>query len=608
MIENQINHRPRVFSEDSADVPWLTAKIIDGERYNVMFGASYDEFDDGDHDDTESVDSWAGDEDSVRSGQQTRKSRYRPRLGMVVLPSFVFFMSIFILIPASVQLQLAMVCGVIQDGQDCDSAEVSASTGRITLVTQLAQSVPAFLLSGFYSSVANRYGRKLCLIIPLLGPALYASVLLLLLYASEAGLVMSYNDITIYTTVGSLLLGLSGSFSTFQMASFSYAADITNKNLAKRGLVYTLLEASLFIGKTVGPISSGVYAQHFGFAVPLIFVVSACALAVVWCFFVVKEEGKFPNLENSLVFNPLHTFRNIGLLWGKTVEEERRISEARQTYDPMAFVEEEKEDRKSTEDEGGHEGENEEKSARRGCSIACTGSPMPYVAAACYFYFCAFSGNQNVWYLFITHSMGWGPSLIGAYDAYEGFFQFLSMTLVPWIVMKVFKRYVDIYWLLIGYTARAAHYVLLGTASSTSTIFAIAPLLLFGAILAPRSRSIVSQCVTMEEQADVLSGFSAMQGSAQFFAPLMAFGYTLSVYSAPYTIYLVFGGLCALGAGCILVVLGTPSIKNRLPAVTSAKDGENKKQTNAELDMDQSPLITAYDLNDEETPSLEKTV
>ena len=98
MIENQINHRPRVFSEDSADVPWLTAKIIDGERYNVMFGASYDEFDDGDHDDTGSVDSWAGDEESVRSGQQTRKSRCRPRLGMVVLPSFVFFMSIFILI------------------------------------------------------------------------------------------------------------------------------------------------------------------------------------------------------------------------------------------------------------------------------------------------------------------------------------------------------------------------------------------------------------------------------------------------------------------------------------------------------------------------------
>lgn len=600
--------RPRVFSEDSADVPWLTAKIIDGERYQAMLGASHDAYDDDEgYDDDGSVDSWEGDEEgTVRShrSQSARKSHYRPRLAMVVVPSFIFFMSIFILIPAGVQLQLAMVCGVTQGGVDCDSAEVSASTARMTLVTQLAQSVPAFLLSGFYSSVANRYGRRLCLIIPLLGPALYASVLLLLLYASEAGMVMSYNDITVYTTVGSLCLGLSGSFSTFQMASFSYAADITTKNLAKRGLIYTLLEASLFMGKTVGPISAGMYAQRFGFKGPLMFVVSTCLLGVLWCTLVVKEEGKFPKLENRLIFNPLHTFRNIGLLWGKTMEAERRIAAARQTYDPLAYVEEEKEDRQKNneDDENGSEGE----AAGVGCSIACTGSPMPYVAAACYFYFCAFSGNQNVWYLFITHSMGWGPSLIGAYDAYEGFFQFLSMTLVPWLIMKVFKRYVDIYWLLIGYTARAAHYVLLGTASSTANIFAIAPLLLFGAILAPQSRSIVSQCVDMEEQADVLSGFSAMQGSAQFLAPVMAFGYTLSVYSAPYTIYLVFGGLCAAGAVCILAVLGTPAIKGRLPATPSVNDMGGKKQANAK--MDYSPLITSDDLNDKDAPLVEKTM
>ena len=266
---------------------------------------------------------------------------------------------------------------------------------------------------------------------------------------------------------------------------------------------------------------------------------------------VIREERVFPELDSPLIYNPLYTFRNIGLLWGKTLEQERKIEERRLLYhqflEEEASYEEEKEEKRSKESQSDREeavvdGSFGKQSTTLCC---CSGSPMPLVAAACFFYFCAFSGNSNVWYLFITHSKGWGPSLIGAYDAYEGFFQFLSMTLVPWLIMKVFKVYVDIYWLLVAYIARAAHYVLLGTAASTGTIFAIAPLLLFGAILAPRSRSIVSQCVSIEEQVDVLSGFCAVQGSAQFFAPLMVYGYTVSVYTAPYATYL-FAGLLRL--------------------------------------------------------------
>ena len=89
--------RGRVFSEDSADIPFLTASIVDGERrggFAVMLGASIDEGD-GDEDD----DSRASEDDE----SPTQQLMYRPRLGMVVLPSIVFFMSIFILIPRSFQ-------------------------------------------------------------------------------------------------------------------------------------------------------------------------------------------------------------------------------------------------------------------------------------------------------------------------------------------------------------------------------------------------------------------------------------------------------------------------------------------------------------------------
>ena len=72
--------------------------------------------------------------------------------------------------------------------------------------------------------------------------------------------------------------GLSGSFSAFQMAAF-VTQLISPTKIWPRGLVYTLLEASLFFGKVIGPSSSGFYAQYFGFKVPLMFIITSCCVA-----------------------------------------------------------------------------------------------------------------------------------------------------------------------------------------------------------------------------------------------------------------------------------------------------------------------------------------
>jgi MFS family permease len=562
--------RQRLVSGDTgAEAPYLLDRAIDNGRIQL----DGDLYSDDDDDEDEHV------SDYVKNSADKRiKKRYRPRLAMAVVPCFLFFISMFVMIPVCAQLQIAFVCQAIQGGEDCDNAHVSARTGRIALITQLAQSIPAFLLAGTYASIANRYGRRICLIIPMLGSAVFALILLAILWATNNGKHFSISELTLYLTGGSILLGLSGSYSVFQMASFSYAADITNKNMAKRGLIYTLLEASLFLGKAIGPPCAGFYAQSFGFAGPLMCVIMCCLFGILWCVFAVRETDSYPKYENKIIYNPFHTFHNIALLWGKTVEQEKAAWEKSQSVDPLSMIED---------DDDGSEREKEGSDSRRSkeetCSgtFACTGSPMPFVSVAIYFYFAAFSGNISVWYLFITHTLNWGPDLIGTYDAFEGFMQFLAMTLVPWLIVKACGRYVDIYWLLVGYVTKAVHFVLLGLVGSTTDVFAIAPLMIFSAVITPRTRSIVSQCVTKEEQAAVLSGFSAMQGSAQFLAPLFVYGYTLSVYTAPYAMYLAFSACCAAGALSVLCVLCTPSIRKRLPATPNGSSGGSSSSSSA---------------------------
>jgi len=415
---------------------------------------------------------------------------------------------------------------------------------RINLVLGLTNTVPAFLLSGFYASVADRYGRKFCMVLPTLGYSTYVAMLLVQAWRRSTGRPVSLAMLETCTAVGLGSLGLSGSFSTFQMALFSYAADFTALEAAApadsaapvaapaagaaastraastaarappataatgdatRGVVYSFIEASLFFGKTAGPLFSGLYAQGHGFVGPLLVSAAMCVVLLLFLLFAMPDSpgpggGRWaqPDYKAPLVLEPLRTVKNIRLLFR---DWERQL---------------------------------------------------PWVAAAFLLFFVAYQGSNELNILYLKHGMGWGPALVGGYEAAESLMQAVGMTAVPWLIVYFVGEYVDITWLLVAYACRTAHFALFAVAETDALYFGILPLLLLAACITPRSRTFVSNSVPPTMQAAAMSGFSALQSCASFLTPLISLAYSYTVYYYAGTIYLCFAALC-LGGGSLVL-------------------------------------------------------
>lgn len=255
-------------------------------------------------------------EATVSSANDTdsHKSWRRPRLLMIVFPSLLYFLVLFIVTPITIQLTLRIICNQTQDGEDCSSASVSSEAARIGLMTSLLNNIPSFIVNGLYQSLSDRYGRKSVLIMPMVGHTLYCVILLALcVYQSH----ISVQNMLYLLLAASLIQGCSGSFPTFQMASFAYAADLTKEKSGTRGVVYSTLESALFFAKTIGPLCGGLYSNTYGFRDPIIFCLMLSTTGCIWCIFCIKEDKNvFPNRDKKISYDPLKTVSNAAMILG----------------------------------------------------------------------------------------------------------------------------------------------------------------------------------------------------------------------------------------------------------------------------------------------------
>jgi hypothetical protein len=173
----------------------------------------------------------------------------------------------------------------------------------------------------------------------------------------------------------------------------------------------------------------------------------------------------------------------------------------------------------------------------------------------------SYQGNNEIIILFVKHQFGWGPAYIGYYEAADAATQGIGMMVVPWLITRWLGVYIDLRWLFVGYVFRTVHFFLFAMAPDTTTLFGLVPLLLFAANLTPRSRTIVSNSVESGQQAAIMSGFSAVQSVASFSVPLVALGYSYTVYFDPAFMFYVFSALCGVGAMMILVALHRCPVK-----------------------------------------------
>lgn len=320
-----------------------------------------------------------------------KPSTSRTKLFVSLLPvTFAYFLVLFGIFPISIQVLIATVCDEIDD-DDCESADVASRVSTINMYITIATYVPSICMAGVYANVADHYGRKITMLIPLLGLVVYAT---------------SYTIVSLYhpsyylyiILLGALCLGISGSYSTFIMAVFSSMSDFAPP--ADRRFFYSIAETVLVLAKVLAPIGGGIWASIEGFNAPLIGFVGIGVAGCLWLLIMVQETllVKLP-----LVINPLQTYTNIKLLY---------------TTQPAT-----------------------------GKSI------LPLLCSAFLLYFICINGEAYIFFIYIKHRFGWGADLMGYFDGISAAILAFSMSTLPSLVENVY-HVESIAWIHTGLVVR----------------------------------------------------------------------------------------------------------------------------------------------------------
>ena len=211
---------------------------------------------------------------------------HRPRTRFTVEPVlFLFMFATFLSYSTFQQLVHSLVCQhtpnctLNRTQQQCqqnlsnaswDEQEVQSKTSHWILYINLASGIPAILVSLFYGSLSDHVGRRFFIILPALGSAMNAGIVLVVAY---------HNTLPIhFFLLGAIVSGLYGGYSVINLAVYSYGSDISNH--ASRTWQIGILESMTFLGATLSLIVGGVWIKAEGF-VPPFWCVVACQLTII---------------------------------------------------------------------------------------------------------------------------------------------------------------------------------------------------------------------------------------------------------------------------------------------------------------------------------------
>ena len=325
----------------------------------------------------------------------------QPNIFFVFLPCLSFCLTLFISFPAISQLIIKLACLEVNGGHNCDSANVSSRASMINLCTSLISSIPSIILSGFYGSIADRYGRKFAMLFPFGGALIHT---LMFYYLA----LVQPENYALVAIVSALISGLSGGFGVFLMIIFSCVSDITSDAPAERGHSHSIIEAALFIAKIFGPACTGMLISHYGFVSPLLLALGTCLMGIISTFLIPDSLASDASTRKVPIrFDVLKTFRNIRFLFS--------IQPARGR------------------------------------------SPIPWVVGAFFLYFIALMGETALFIVYVKHVYHWDPQLIGFFVAMEGILQMFCLFIVPKAVDGILRNKVqDIVWVQLGFFSRYA--------------------------------------------------------------------------------------------------------------------------------------------------------
>uniref|UniRef100_A0A3Q0RN68 Solute carrier family 46 member 3 n=1 Tax=Amphilophus citrinellus TaxID=61819 RepID=A0A3Q0RN68_AMPCI len=165
-----------------------------------------------------------------------------------------------------------------------NSEEVQRQASLFSLYTDVLSTVPSLVVILMLVAYSDRAGRKITIIMPLIG----------MLINTVAYLTVSYFELNIYLLIGSSILSaLCGGLGTFLGGCFAYIADLC-KTCRQKTL--RMAGVDMMVGLLAGgaSVSTGYFLKTAGFNWPFLTSSLILCLSLLYAIFVLEETMKPP--------------------------------------------------------------------------------------------------------------------------------------------------------------------------------------------------------------------------------------------------------------------------------------------------------------------------
>ncbi|XP_059207551.1 lysosomal proton-coupled steroid conjugate and bile acid symporter SLC46A3 [Centropristis striata] len=160
--------------------------------------------------------------------------------------------------------------------------EVQRQASLFSLYTELFSTIPSLVVTLMLVAYSDRGGRKITIIMPLIGTLIY----------TLSFLTVSYFELNIYLLIGSSLLSsLFGGLGTFLGGCFAYIADLCEDGRQK---TMRMAGVDMMIGllSGVASISTGYFLRAAGFNWPFLTSALCQCLILLYAIFILEETVK----------------------------------------------------------------------------------------------------------------------------------------------------------------------------------------------------------------------------------------------------------------------------------------------------------------------------
>ncbi|XP_078697177.1 lysosomal proton-coupled steroid conjugate and bile acid symporter SLC46A3-like [Branchiostoma floridae x Branchiostoma belcheri] len=183
-------------------------------------------------------------------------------------------------------------CGGLEKSDDVEIQNAVQSQASIwILANMISLTIPSIIITVFVGPWSDRVGRKVAMILPMLGGCLMSVNLIFQSWWIQLPWYL--------LLIGPFISGFCGGFATILLSVFSYLADVTSEEVRTKRM--GIVDAVNTLGCTVGLLLGGVMADNVGY-VPVFITCSVLQLvAILYIIFWLKNPTPVRQRGTSLL-------------------------------------------------------------------------------------------------------------------------------------------------------------------------------------------------------------------------------------------------------------------------------------------------------------------